>query len=76
MKHITWMALLAALLCVLLAVPALAENQYYAVREPIEISAAQNVTLTLDAQADVEHRRQHRRDRVVCLRGWHARFCG
>ena len=51
MKHITWMALLAALLCVLLAVPALAENQYYAVREPIEISAAQSVTLTLDAQA-------------------------
>ena len=51
MKHITWMALLAALLCVLLAVPALAENQYYAVREPVEISAAQSVTLTLDAQA-------------------------
>ena len=50
MKHCTFMALLAVLLCALLAVPALAENQYYAVHEPIEISAAQTVTLTLDAQ--------------------------
>ena len=50
MKHCTFVALLAVLLCALLAVPALAENQYYAVHEPIEISAAQTVTLTLDAQ--------------------------
>lgn len=50
MKHFTRMALLAALLCFLLAVPALAENQYYAVHEPIEISSAEPIVLTLDAQ--------------------------
>lgn len=50
MKHCTFVALLVVLLCALLAVPALAENQYYAMHEPIEISAAQTVTLTLDAQ--------------------------
>lgn len=50
MKHFTRMALLAALLCFLLAVPAFAENQYYAVHEPIEISSAEPVVLTLDAQ--------------------------
>ena len=50
MNGIIRRALPALLLCALLAVPALAENQYYAVHEPIEISAAQTVTLTLDAQ--------------------------
>ena len=47
LKHIKWMTLL---LCALLATPAFADNQYYAVREMIEIASADTITLTLDAQ--------------------------
>lgn len=48
MKQWKWMLLIAALLCLLCGC-ALAENQYYAVSAPIEISAAEPVVLTLDA---------------------------
>ena len=49
MKQGKWIILIAALLC-LLCGAALAENQYYAVNAPIEISAAEPVVLTLDAK--------------------------
>ena len=49
MKQGKWIILITALLC-LLCGTALAENQYYAVNAPIEISAAAPVVLTLDAK--------------------------
>ena len=49
MKHLKWVALFAALLC-LVCTAALADNQYYAVNAPVEISSAEPVTLVLDAQ--------------------------
>lgn len=48
MKQWKWMLLIAALLCLLCGC-ALAENQYYTVSAPVEISAAEPVVLTLDA---------------------------
>lgn len=50
MKHLKWIALLAMALCIFMCGAALAENQYYAVNAPVEISAAETVTLVLDAQ--------------------------
>ena len=49
MKQWKWVAMMAVLLC-LVCGAALAENQYYAVHAPIEISAAKPVVLTLDAK--------------------------
>jgi len=49
MKQWKWMALVATLLCLLCAC-ALAENPYYTVDAPIEISAAEPVVLTLHAR--------------------------
>ncbi|MGN0801355.1 MAG: hypothetical protein ACI4MF_02035 [Candidatus Faecivicinus sp.] len=50
MKLSKWLALCAVLLAMLFCGTALAENQYYAVNAPIEISGAETVILTLDAQ--------------------------
>ena len=49
LKHVKWMTLLTLMLCALLATPALADNQYYAVREPIEIASSVRVTVSADA---------------------------
>lgn len=49
MKHLKWIVLLATLLCLFMCGSALAENQYYTVNTPVEISAAETVTLVLDA---------------------------
>ena len=51
MKHIGWITLLAAMLCLLFGSMAIAENQYYAVNDPVEINAAESIVLTLDAKA-------------------------
>ena len=50
MKQWKWFALMTVLLC-LVCGAAVAENQYYAVSAPIEISAAEPVVLKLDAKA-------------------------
>ena len=50
MKQARWIILLAALLCLLMCGSALAENQYYEVAAPVEINAAETVTLTLNAK--------------------------
>ena len=49
MKQWKWIALITALLCMICGT-VLAENQYYEVQAPIEINAAENVVLTLDAK--------------------------
>lgn len=49
MKHGKWLVLFVVI-CLALCGTALAENQYYAVNAPVEISSAETVTLTLDAQ--------------------------
>ena len=50
MKQLKWIVLLTVLLC-LACTGAIAENQYYAVSTPAAISAAETVTLTLEAKA-------------------------
>lgn len=50
MKQWKWIALLAVVILCLACTTGMAENQYYAVHAPIEISSAEPVVLTLDAR--------------------------